>query len=98
MRLKKLGFISALFVMMSGTALANDESTQVVGMDFGSSNSGPALVFDVSDKKDNNIVGIRGEMPLTEKDRAMQKFRERMGQRSSVEVYGQVDLGYEYRR
>ena len=98
-----MNFKPALFaasILISSLACANDETPATVGLKL---SSGPQLFFDVANKvsdkqgNSNSFVGIKGEIPLTEQGRALQRFKEHLNQRSSVQVYGQVELGYQHR-
>lgn len=84
-------------ILMSGLACANDDAPSTVGLKLNS--SGPKLMFDVAQTQGNtnSFVGVKGEIPLTEKDRALQRFKEHLSQRSSVQLYGQLELGYQGR-
>lgn len=98
-----MNFKAAFFaasILISGLACANDDAPATVGLKL---SSGPQLFFDVagkvSDKQrdSNTFIGIKGETPLTAQGRALQRFKEHLSQRSSVQVYGQVELGYQHR-
>ena len=90
----------AASILISSLAHANDDAPATVGLKL---SSGPQLFFNVADKvsykrgHSSTIVGIKGEVPLTEQGRALQRFKEHLSQRSSVQVYGQLELGYQHR-
>lgn len=83
----------ALCFVSGSLAYAQDDSNQTIGLKSGSSTK---LTFDVAGKKDETVVGIKGEMPLSANERAFEHFKERMGNHSSIELYGVVDIGFQH--
>ena len=98
MNLKPAFFVAS--ILISGLACANDDAPATVGLKL---SSGPQLFFDVANKVSNeqggshSFVGIKGDIPLTEQGRALQRFKEHLSQKSSIQVYGQMELGYQHR-
>ncbi len=92
--MKKIITITCLSLFISTAALAKDTSESAIGL-FTSAGQ-TSLVFDQSVEKDGSKIGIKGEVPLNNTARAIESMNQRWNNtsKSSIQVYGQVDIGY----
>lgn len=92
----KIVILSAAF-LFSHLAQAKDDTDQTIGLS--SSTAGTSLIFDNSQKSEGSIIGLKGNIPLSSNMIALEKFKERAGQKthSFIQLYGQVDVGYSYK-
>jgi hypothetical protein len=94
--MKKLLVLISMALLASNSALARDDRESTVG--FSSQSNGTALIFDVANEKNENVLGVRAALPLNQTTRAVEAMNERWKStpKSKVELYGTIDLGYHH--